>query len=650
MAQLTTRTTSAPGATAKGSPLTNAEVDQNFNRLNKAGPQIRPSLLLDFANSESVDNRITFNRASAATRYDSNGVLQTLRNDKPRIDFDPVTGECKGLLIEEQRTNLLSNSSRFDKWTSYRNYLRPNAGIAPDGTKTAYRNSSASATIDGGGVFQTSTFTFASATTYTLSIYAKADGATSLSIGFTDQSAGGYAGGAAFFDLALQSSPTFNGRSNSASIVDVDNGWRRVSVTFTTKTSPDFHYVFVNIVPTGTDANGVYLWGAQLEQGGFATSYTPNSESFTTRNSSATYFDSAGVLRTAGPNQARYGYGYDSDSGKWISQGLILEPAATNLVIRSDMQANWGIPNAGYTYSTQTTAPDGSTINSINKNSTYQLLRLGGVIDPGTISYPVTYTFSFWAKTLSGAGTLTWDIGDSPTIANNFNASAALTTTWQRFTYTFTATSSAAFPYGGFIDFTIPDNSTFAIWGVQLETGAVATSLIPTYGSTATRAADISSSAAATRAADNLAMDFSRLAKTKGFTVAGEAEAFGGQSGRIIALAPTSSDTSNIFSVNFEPANFRTYQYSGGALRFNTAGAGYLANTFLKFALGVSGSAFSTVVNGYRESGTGAVEMQTDHLRIGSMNPGQYYLSGHIKRLAYFPQKLSDNELTAFTQ
>ena len=69
-------------------------------------PVSRPSLNLDFANSKTVDPRITFTRASSATYFDEKGVMRTAPAGVPRIDHDPVTGECKGLLIEEQRTRL----------------------------------------------------------------------------------------------------------------------------------------------------------------------------------------------------------------------------------------------------------------------------------------------------------------------------------------------------------------------------------------------------------------------------------------------------------------------------------------------------------------------------------------------------------------
>ena len=69
-------------------------------------PTIRPSLNLDFANSKTIDPRITFSRASSATYFDEKGVMRTAPSGVPRIDHDPVTGECKGLLIEEQRARL----------------------------------------------------------------------------------------------------------------------------------------------------------------------------------------------------------------------------------------------------------------------------------------------------------------------------------------------------------------------------------------------------------------------------------------------------------------------------------------------------------------------------------------------------------------
>jgi hypothetical protein len=74
-------------------------------------PAIKPTLLLDFANVKALDPRITFTRASIATYFDQLGVMQTAASGVARFDHNPLTDESLGLLIEEQRTNLVLNSA-----------------------------------------------------------------------------------------------------------------------------------------------------------------------------------------------------------------------------------------------------------------------------------------------------------------------------------------------------------------------------------------------------------------------------------------------------------------------------------------------------------------------------------------------------------
>jgi hypothetical protein len=76
-----------------------------------------PSLDLRFADNKSLVDAVTgqllvtFPRASNGTFVDSAGVLQTAVTDAPRFDHNPTTGESLGLLVEEQRSNLLLNSN-----------------------------------------------------------------------------------------------------------------------------------------------------------------------------------------------------------------------------------------------------------------------------------------------------------------------------------------------------------------------------------------------------------------------------------------------------------------------------------------------------------------------------------------------------------
>jgi hypothetical protein len=77
------------------------------NLLNK----LSPSLLLNFTNTSTLDPRITFTRSTTATFTGSNGLIQTAAIDAPRFDYNPTTLASLGLLIEEQRVNLLLNTS-----------------------------------------------------------------------------------------------------------------------------------------------------------------------------------------------------------------------------------------------------------------------------------------------------------------------------------------------------------------------------------------------------------------------------------------------------------------------------------------------------------------------------------------------------------
>ena len=76
-----------------------------------------PSLDLRFADDKSLVDAttgaslVTFTRASSGTFVGSDGVLQTAATNEPRFDHNPTTGESLGLLLEEQRTNLLLNSA-----------------------------------------------------------------------------------------------------------------------------------------------------------------------------------------------------------------------------------------------------------------------------------------------------------------------------------------------------------------------------------------------------------------------------------------------------------------------------------------------------------------------------------------------------------
>jgi hypothetical protein len=198
----------------------------------------------------------------------------------PRFDFDPVTLAPKGLLVEEQRTNLLTYSEQFDNaaWVKSGTTVTANAAAAPNGTVTAdlvtantsssfgflYSNNIAS------GVFTTS-------------VYAKQG--TQRYIQFLSTATTAY-----WANFDLQDGLAYaGGTTSSVSIVSVGNGWYRCSLSVTDSNSNQPTIGFVTSLnsaraPSTTLTTNCYLWGAQLEAGSFATSYIPTIASTVTRS------------------------------------------------------------------------------------------------------------------------------------------------------------------------------------------------------------------------------------------------------------------------------------------------------------------------------------------------------------------------------
>ena len=213
----------------------------------------------------------------------------------PRFDHDPTTGESLGLLIEESRTNLLLQSEDFSTtWTSAAPYaVTTNATVAPNGQQTAD-----AIIIDSGqssfniNVVRQSIVKAASALTYTHSAYYKALGATT-SVRIVDYGANTTDNVSVVVSLANGSiigNPLTNGAfsQGSASVTTLNDGWYRVSVTFTSDTATSLTiraFPYVGLSPlVGDGTSGIYIWGAQLEVGSFPTSYIPTTGTALTRN------------------------------------------------------------------------------------------------------------------------------------------------------------------------------------------------------------------------------------------------------------------------------------------------------------------------------------------------------------------------------
>jgi hypothetical protein len=255
-------------------------------------PTINPTLNLDFANTKTLGPLVTFTRASSGTFVDSNGLLQTAATDVPRFDHNPTTGESLGLLVEEQRTNLQLRSEEFDNaiYSKTRCSISINSIAAPNGATTA--DKIVEDTSTNSHFMSSSSLSYTSGQSYTLSIFAKAGERNRFRL----QLGGGgtpfpvAANHIATFDIAL-GSVVSAGSALVASIIPYGNGWYRCSITATAQATASDSVFPVALVSSGTTINytgdgtsGLFIWGAQLEAGAFATSYIPTTTAAATRS------------------------------------------------------------------------------------------------------------------------------------------------------------------------------------------------------------------------------------------------------------------------------------------------------------------------------------------------------------------------------
>jgi len=272
----------------------------------------RLSLDLQFAADKTLTARKgptpTFTRGSTATFVGSNGLIQSAAVNAPRFDHDPITGVCKGLLIEESRTNTMLSSEQFNSALWNAAGLRTltvtaNDTVSPSGFLDADRLT-VGATTTSYRVVQ-NTANVISGTAYTFSCFLKADQVTRAQISSGNTTTLPLT---AVFDLTGNGSVVSN-TFGTASIQNYGNGWYRCIITGTaganSNTSMSLYPVTgTSIIYPGNSVDSFYAWGAQLEAGAFATSYIPNASVISSAVRSADVCSITGSAFTGFYNQS----------------------------------------------------------------------------------------------------------------------------------------------------------------------------------------------------------------------------------------------------------------------------------------------------------------------------------------------------------
>jgi hypothetical protein len=558
--------------------------------------------------------------------------------------------------VAKAAQNLFQQSQALatNPWGQLRVTRTNNADTAPDGTTTATRVTQASGQTTMGLTGQTVNF----AANSTVSVFAKPDGKNFIVIQTTSSPVR-----RTWFDVQNGTvGTTFV--DHTASIVDAGNGWYRCIVVSSVAGGDGLSFYLADADNSSTvvDSGSVLFWGAQLEQRSAVTAYTP-----TTTQPITNYIP---VLETAAAGVARF----DHNPVTGESLGLLIEEQRTNLLLRSEefSTSPWVNLDSAITANT-VIAPDGTLtadkLVDTTTNVLHYVVQVGAVV-----SSNANYAYSVYVKAgeysrvrirygRSGTpftrigiivnlsdGTFTnADVGTPTSVA--VRSATPVGNGWYRIvvagifdtTGTIAHTEVALVNDAGNVTFAGDGYSGLYIWGAQLEAGAFPTSYIPTVASQVTRSRD-----EAIMTGANFSSWYNQM---EGSFYAEGSAATG--SGRFPALAVISEGaaTNNSLTFGYLTASVGGFEVrSGNALQVNVFPS---VTTFVrKAAFGFAVDNFAVSYNGANVSTDTSGQMPVvDRLTIGAAATlsAASTVSGHIRKVAYYPKRLADDQLQGIT-
>ena len=285
-------------------------------------------------NTTTVPHALNFTRATSATRVNPLGLVETVAAGEIRLDYNPsVAGELYGWLLEESSTNSCLQSENFSNasWAEAGDgNITANTAKAPDGLNTAD-----SLTAEVGGDNRVAVtqagLNFTSGNKYTVSVWAKKP--TANGVDYLEISDKLDANGVTYSKVFKLSDGTLGESGGSvvdATITGYPNRWYRCTVTFTAGAGMTTLYLKArsddetSSTSTVNVSSGICLWGIQIEEKEYATSYIATTTAAVTRNADVAYIEetnpcwnwdvgtslaiSATPLYTGGSNKPIYHY------------------------------------------------------------------------------------------------------------------------------------------------------------------------------------------------------------------------------------------------------------------------------------------------------------------------------------------------------
>lgn len=223
-------------------------------------------------------------RASKATRVNKDGLIEEVPSGLPRQDWKD--SNCPSLLLEPQRTNYIKYSQDITQsiWNK-KNVNYSSNFIDPSGNTNAFKIYPDTVNTEH---YLEQTLSITTATTYTASVFLKDGGTSNFEIIIVHVGVG-IAVSRALFTIAdgVISFSSSTGIIQNVELKDFSNGWYRCEVKYNWTGTVTSHRLRIlpreNGTYVGDNINGVYVYGMQVEQASYNTSYIKTEASTVTR-------------------------------------------------------------------------------------------------------------------------------------------------------------------------------------------------------------------------------------------------------------------------------------------------------------------------------------------------------------------------------
>tara|TARA_R110002111_G_scaffold261830_1_gene335888 strand:- start:49 stop:1185 length:1137 start_codon:yes stop_codon:yes gene_type:complete len=194
------------------------------------------------------DGDFTFTRNTVGTRINKSGLIEEVAVNVPRLDYSD--GGCPSLLLEPTATNLVTYSEDFTQWQQNGVSIISNSAISPDGTLNADKITAT--TVDPAPYILANV----TATEHTFSFYYKGE---ANSIGKEARVLFWFTGTATGTNLSVPFTVTGDWQRFESQITPTGAGTLALRIDFPADDAVVGDYG--------------YLWGAQMEENSYATSY-----------------------------------------------------------------------------------------------------------------------------------------------------------------------------------------------------------------------------------------------------------------------------------------------------------------------------------------------------------------------------------------